>query len=164
MGYNSLSLSYIPASGTKYTMIKQIKIHNCVHNLWDLLCEEVPETQTVGSPIVITEKLILPEYIKSRACQHRLGSTSNLFHNDVIKWKHFPRYWPFVRGIHRSPVNSPHKDQWRGALMFSLISIWINGWVNNREAGDLRRYRTHYDVIVMHFVWTVIILMGIWLG
>ena len=30
-------------------------------------------------------------------------------HDDVIKWKHFPRYWPFVRGIHRSPVNSPHK-------------------------------------------------------
>ena len=40
-------------------------------------------------------------------------------HDDVIKWKHFPRYWPFVRGIHRSPVNSPHKDQWRGAVMFS---------------------------------------------
>ena len=33
------------------------------------------------------------------------------FHDDVIKWKHFPRYWPFVRGIHRSPVNSPHKGQ-----------------------------------------------------
>ena len=32
-------------------------------------------------------------------------------HDDVIKWKHFPRYWPFVRGIHRSPVNSPHKGQ-----------------------------------------------------
>ena len=42
-------------------------------------------------------------------------------HDDVIKWKHFPCYWPFVRGIHRSPVNSPHKGQWRGALMFSLI-------------------------------------------
>ena len=70
-------------------------------------------------------------------------------HDDVIKWKHFPRYWPFVRGIHRSSVNSPHQGQWRGALMFSLIYAWINGWVNNREAGDLRRYRAHYDVIVM---------------
>ena len=69
-------------------------------------------------------------------------------HDDVIKWKRFPRYWPFVRGIHRSPVNSPHKGQWRGALMFSLI--WINGWINNREAGDLRRYRAHYDVTVMN--------------
>ena len=70
-------------------------------------------------------------------------------YDDVIKWKHFPRYWPFVRGIHGSPVNSPYKGQWRGALMFSLICVWINGWVNNREAGDLRRYHAHYDVTVM---------------
>ena len=73
----------------------------------------------------------------------------NPFHDDVIKWRHFPRYWPFVRGIHRSPVNSPHKGQWRGTLMFSLICVWINGWVNNGEAGDLRRHRLQYDVIVM---------------
>ena len=47
------------------------------------------------------------------------------------------------------PVNSPHKGQWRGALMFALIYAWINDWVNNREAGDLRRRCGHYDVIVM---------------
>ena len=70
-------------------------------------------------------------------------------YDDVIKWRHFPRYWPFVRGIHRSPVNSPHKGQWRGALMFSLIWARIDGWVNNHEAADLRRYRAHYDVTVM---------------
>ena len=70
-------------------------------------------------------------------------------HDDVIKWKYIPRYWPFVRGIHRSPVNSPHNGQWRRALMFSLICAWINGWVNNCDAGDLRRHRTHHDVIVM---------------
>ena len=70
-------------------------------------------------------------------------------HHDVVKWKDFPRYWPFVRGIHRSPVISPHKGQWRRALMFSLIYGWINGWVNNRKAGDLRRHRGHYDVTVM---------------
>ena len=51
--------------------------------------------------------------------------------------------------IHRSLVNSPHKGQWRGALMFSLISTRINGWGNNDEAGDLRRHRAHYDVTVM---------------
>ena len=70
-------------------------------------------------------------------------------HDDVIKWKHFPRYWPFVRGIHRSPVNSPHKGQWRGSLMGFFICVWINDWVNNREAGGLRRCRAHYDVTVM---------------
>ena len=70
-------------------------------------------------------------------------------HDDVIKWKHFPCYWPFARGIHWSPVNSPHKGQWCRALMFSLICIWINSWVNNLEAGDLRCYWAHYDVTVM---------------
>ena len=52
-------------------------------------------------------------------------SLCNVVHDDVIKWKHFPRYWPFVRGIHRSPVNSPHKGQWRGAQMHtSQICAW----------------------------------------
>ena len=67
--------------------------------------------------------------------------------DNVIKWK---RNWSFVRGIHRSAVNSPHNGQWRGALMFSLICAWINGWVNNGEAGDLRRHRAHYDVTIMN--------------
>ena len=83
----------------------------------------------------------------------RCGGSTTFFsvttHDDVIKWKHFPRYWTFVRGIHRWPVNSPNKGQWRRALIFSLICAWMNGWVNNREAGDLRRHLTHYDVIVM---------------
>ena len=48
------------------------------------------------------------------------------------------------------PVNSPHKGQWREALMFSSICTRINDWVNNGEAGDLRRYRAHYDVTVMY--------------
>ena len=65
-------------------------------------------------------------------------------------------YWPFVRGIHRSPLNSPHKGQCRGALVFSLICAQIYSWVNNREAGDLRGHSLHYDVIVMrcevHFI------------
>ena len=43
-----------------------------------------------------------------------------------------------------------HKGQWHRALMFSLICAWINvRWVNNREAGDLRRHRAHYDATVM---------------
>ena len=70
-------------------------------------------------------------------------------HDDVIKWKYFARYWPFVRGIHRSPVNSPHKGEWRGALMFSLICAWINAGVNNRKAGDLRHHRAYYNAIIM---------------
>ena len=72
--------------------------------------------------------------------------SSRYSHTDVIKWRHYPRYWPFVRGIHRPPVDSPHKGRWPGALIFSLISAWTNGRANNREAGDLRRHRAHYDI------------------
>ena len=80
--------------------------------------------------------------------------------DDVIKWKHFPRYWPFVRGIHRSRVNSLHKGQLRAAFVFSLICAWINVWVgqdNNGGAGDLRRHRAYYDVIVM-ISWDVLVV------
>ena len=83
---------------------------------------------------------------KTRREIFRFWDLVQLIHDDVIKWKHFPRYWPFVREIHRSPVNSQHKGQWRGALMFTLICSRIN----NREAGDFRRYRAHYDVIAMN--------------
>ena len=74
---------------------------------------------------------------------------SLLYNDDVIRWKHFPRYWLFVRGIHWSLVVSPHKGQWRRALMFSLISAWTNGWTNNRDPGDLRRCPARNDVTVM---------------
>ena len=50
------------------------------------------------------------------------------FHEGVIKWKHFLSYWLFVRGSHQSPVDSPHKGQWRGVLMFSLMYDWRNNW------------------------------------
>ena len=62
-------------------------------------------------------------------------------HDDVIKWKHFPRHWLFVRGIHRSPVNFPHKGQWRGGLMLSLICAWTNGWVKRRQWFEKPSYR-----------------------
>ena len=71
-------------------------------------------------------------------------------HDNVIQWKHFPRYWPLVRGIHRSPVNSPHKGQWRGALNFlwsapeKRLSKQSRGW----WFGTLSRYLwRHYNVI-----------------
>ena len=71
-------------------------------------------------------------------------------------WRHqmetFSALLAICAGNSLVPANSPHKGQWRGTLMFSLICVWINGWVNNHEAGDLRRYRGHYDVSVMcHF-------------
>ena len=54
-----------------------------------------------------------------------------------------------VRAIHWSLMGSSHKGQWLGALMFSLICAWTNGWANNRDAADLRCHHAHYDVTVM---------------
>ena len=85
-------------------------------------------------------------------------NSKNPRHDDIIKWKHFPHYWPFVLGIHRSPVNSPHKGQWCRTLMCSLICTWINDWVKNREAGDLKCHHTHYDVIVMTKLYEAMII------
>ena len=85
-------------------------------------------------------------------------------HDDAVRWKHFRRYWPFVRRIHRSPVNSPHKGQWRGALMFSLICAWINSSVNSHEAGDLWRHHAYNDVIVRWILAlpSVMVISAIW--
>ena len=80
--------------------------------------------------------------------RHSISQVTSFMQSGML-WKHFPRSSPFVRGINRSLVNSSHKGQWHGALMFSLICSWINGWVNNREAGVLRRHRTLYDVTIM---------------
>ena len=72
---------------------------------------------------------------------------------DITWWRHqmetVPALLVFARGIHRSPVGSPHKGQWCGALMFSLICTWTNGSANNRDAGDLRGHRAHHDVTVI---------------
>ena len=73
----------------------------------------------------------------------------HLAHDDVIKWKLFPCYWPFVRGIQRWPVDSLPKGQWRGAFLISLMCAWTNGLENSRDSGDLRRLAAHCDVIVM---------------
>ena len=79
------------------------------------ICPLKHRTRTSSSPCLKMSQhltmLRLPPFRHSADCKVR--------HEDVIKWKHFPRYWPFVRGIHRSPVIPPHKG--RGALMFSLI-------------------------------------------
>ena len=76
-------------------------------------------------------------------------------HNETLYtwWRHqmetFSALLALCAGNSPVPVNSPHKGQWRGALMFTLICAGINDWVNNREAGDLRRHLDHYDVSVM---------------
>ena len=75
-------------------------------------------------------------------------SVKKMYRYDVIKWKHFPHYCSFVRGIHRSPMNSLQRPNSYNS-MFSLICAWTHDWVNNRDAGDFRRHHVHHDVTVM---------------
>ena len=130
-------------------------------------------------------RMLMTLCLGPRGWANRLNFTSNVWHTrwsflvssryvfefhipeDVIKWKHLLRYWPFVRGIHRSSVNSPPKGQWRAALMFSLICACTNGLANHRDTGDLRRHIPHYDVAVMSLLphWPPMTPIGVmWLG
>ena len=122
-------------------------VPHCSHNRAPIVHTAVPRENNEHGCVYLRCRAVckLPGCVEG----HPWICSDFFCHDDVIKWKHFPRYWPFVRGIHRSPVNSPHKGQWRGDLVFSLICARINDRVNNGGAGDLRRYRAHYDVIVM---------------
>ena len=120
----------------KKNLISEIVRSDCHHTLISFL-----RTGCALRDLAFLTKTRTTSTHKARTCLHE--------YRVLLITYTFPRYLPFVQGIHRSPVNSPHKGQWRGALMCSLICAWINGWVNNREAGDLRRHCTYNDVIVM---------------
>ena len=101
-----------------------------------------------------TLKWISGNYSNSTWRRHHMKTLSTLLVLcEWTWWRHqmetFSALLALCAGNSPVPVNSPHKGQWRGALIFSLICARINDWVNNREAGDLRCYRGHYDVIVM---------------
>ena len=97
--------------------------------------------------------------IVSKSCKEHCSNT-------VTWWRHqmetFFALLAICVGIHRSPVTSPHKGQWSGALIFSLT--WTNSWANNGDAGDLRRYRAHYDVIVMVLCNTTLVSIVNWIS
>ena len=107
--------------------------------------------------------IFVATYIMNRLLHKIDGNEMCTKHDAVIKRKHFPQYWLFVRGIHWSIPhthlphhhnphnhNYHHKGQWRRVLMFSLISASTNGWAKHRDVGDLWRHRAHYDVTVMN--------------
>ena len=125
--------------------------------VWLLHTNRLAIEQSLSWIMLNVKHVYICDYIKLR---NWLG-VCDIHHEDIIKWKHFPRYWPFVGGIHWSLVNSPYKGQWSGALMFSLICDWIYGWVNNGEACDLRRHHAHYDVTVM-IAMEVVSMMTLW--
>ena len=142
-----------------------------IHNKESTICSPASLTSLLSNPN-ISIPVLSDNEIKSsmRSLRSTLTgqSISLVVHNpngrflqiSALDWSRSKRWWrhqmetfsallAICAGNSPFPVNSPHKGQWRGALMFSKICVWINGWVNNREAGDLRRYRANYEVIVM---------------
>ena len=104
-------------------------------------------TCIINRIFTFVDPILSPKCIAD-CCLASYGQT-NMFMMTSLKRNHFPRYWPFVNGIHRSPVNTRTNASDAEILKFSLICAWINGWVNNREAGDLSRHGAHHDVTVM---------------
>ena len=102
------------------------------------------------------QSLVTPYYHHNHqsSVTHRLLCHHHHHHCCGCSWWHhqmetFSALLAVVSGIHRSLVNSPHKGQWRRALMFSLVCVWTNSWANSLDAGDLRCHRAHYHFTVM---------------
>ena len=97
------------------------------------------------------------KYFNTKAMAHHKLSVGIAGWYGIVRtstwWRHqmktFSALLTLCVGIQRLPVISPHKDQWGGALIFSLICVWTKGWEQNRDNGDLKRHRAHYDVTVM---------------
>ena len=138
-------------------------------HIWDILWGMVRPIHYTLKALIVRDKNIVSNDVQVRDFEvdtitvNRELSWWVLWRDDVIKWKHFPRYWPFVRGIHRSPVNSPHKGQWRGALIFSLICAWTKlskqwrrRWFETpsrslwRHCNDRSRYQGQGQEITSH--------------
>ena len=132
-----------------------------VHNLKSSMTEVdacallfVPQCIITKSHVIVTCMMFLWFKIQKICAQPCTGhrtmivaeNISCVQHDDVIKGNYFPRYWPFVRGIHRSPANSSQRPVTRN---FPLIWAWTKSWANNGDAHDLRRHLAHYDVTVM---------------
>ena len=104
-------------------------------------------------------------FVAIREFKLELQSGNVQFGSSMMTWSDgniFRVTGPLWGGIHWSLVNSPHKDQGVGALMFSLICSWTNGWVNNRDAGDVRRHCAYYGVSLFKLTIFVLFDLEVW--
>ena len=81
--------------------------------------------------------LATPHSSPMSECWHRWVT----YYCDVMIWKHFPHYWPFVRRIHRSPANQTGPVMRR--FGFHFVLRWTRFWTSNAMTGDLRRLGAH---------------------
>ena len=145
--------------------------YRIVHTPQQLWCGDTGKIYSdiigVASLKCFTDIMVIfyPTFVTLNLFEEKLSLISLLYllsHVHKSWWRHqmgpFSALLALCVGNSPVPVNFPHHGQWRGALMFSLICVWINDWVNNCEAGDLRRHRAHYDVNVMTITFTNCIL------
>ena len=85
--------------------------------------------------VVIPKRLMRIRRTLTTMLTNRWINVQVYMHDDVIKLKHFPPYWPFVRVIHRSPVNSPHKGHWRG-----VFGVFYDLCLNKRLSKQMLRW------------------------
>ena len=131
---------------------------------WDIWAERcVSITKTHYLMNMMNELWSIYFIYGSVPSQHDIFIQNTYKRPPITWWRHqmetFSALLAICVGNSPVPVNSPHKGQWSGAFMFSLIWVWINAWVNNREAGDLRRRRGHYDVTLMTCMWKPTLLV-----
>ena len=112
----------------------------------------------VSSPGIST----LYEWYHSNEAK-QLKARSRL-HDNFMRWRWFPRYWPFVRGIHQCLVDIPPKTSVTWALMFPLVLSLTDGWKNSQVVGDLIRHESHCDGILMDSWNTVYVLEAMAIG
>ena len=101
--------------------------------------------------ILIAMGDIVIELSMEKAANRKSSSTSSIYEPVISSWAirmgYFFPWWRHQMETFSALLATDHR--WRGALVFSLICTWTNGWANNRDAGNLRRHRAHYDAIVM---------------
>ena len=147
---------------------KQIRVLNFMQFIWFLLISRTTLSEDPGEKILFFEpqywcssSKIYTEYDNEiispcifadsfwkniNSCMHFLSFTDtgnwNSSHDDVIKWRHFPRYWPFVRGIHRSPVMF---DVFFDLRLNKRLSKQWWGWWFETLSPPLWRHRNAHD-------------------
>ena len=124
----------------------QLKYHKTsfIHNIYFSWCILLKFCTGHGSMTVVLCAKFQKKIYRLRKM------TNKIFAMDFAWWYHQMETFSALLALCEGhSVDSPHKGQWHGALMFSLMCGWTNNWANNRDAGDLRRHHVHYDVTVM---------------
>ena len=123
----------------------------------------LPQPYTFLSEGLVVRLLPASIIVSNKSCHvnNFWFSSDNFFSwsDDIFlfstRWRHQMETFSALLALYvgNSPVTGefPSQSRWRGALGFSLICAWIDGWVNNPEAGDFRRHRAEYDVIAVNY-------------